>query len=173
MLDFEDIIIILIFGSIGLLMIALGIYLKIVDNKFKKNGIKLNFKVKSVKTENQLSQDGEILGEFYITTFEFMHNDILLEETIQTSKKYKVNSIMPGIYLPEAKLNKISVAGEGFHISSGVEKFLLGIGFSILFYITAALFDFSIKIVMGFTILVALFIFEKVFKLRKRNNNKK
>ena len=173
MFEFEDIMIAVIFCSIGLLLIILGIYLKIVDSKFKKSGVKVDFKVKNVKTEKKLNQDGEVLGEFYITTFEFIYNDQTIEETIQTSHKFKEGAKIPGIYLPTVKLNKISVAGEGFRISSGAEIFLIVFGLFVLFYALAALFNFPIKVVITFTIIGFALFFGGIFILKIINKKNK
>ena len=128
MLIIEKIIISVILGVIGLILISLGIYFKSTGNKFKKQGIKTNFKVKKVLEENKLNQEGIIIGKIYITTFEFNYNGKFMEETISTHKKFTLNEEVTGIYLPTGKLNKISVAKEGFQTSTKATLLLFGLG---------------------------------------------
>ena len=132
MLVLEKIIISLILGIIGLIFVSLGIYFKSTSTKFKKQGIKTTFKVKKVLEENKLDQAGNIIGKIFITTFEFNYNDKTIEETISTHKKFNLNDEIIGIYLPTGKLNKISVAGEGFQISTKATLILIGLGLLLL-----------------------------------------
>lgn len=128
MLIIEKIIISVILIIIGLILISLGIYFKMTSNKFKKDGIKTNFKVKNVLEEDKVNAEGQTIGKLYTTTFEFEYNGKQQEETITTRNKFKTNTSVMGIYLPTGKLNKISVAGEGFQISTKANILLLVIG---------------------------------------------
>lgn len=150
MFDMENIIIILIFGTISLLLISLGIYLKIVTNRFKKDGVKLEFEITDSKTEQQLNEKGEEIGSFYITTIEFTYKGKKQTETLQTRKKIKKGTKIEGIYLPTAKLNKISFANEGYNLNKDIGLSLISIGLSILLL--------TIVIVLKFS-LISLFIF--------------
>lgn len=128
MLLIEKIIISSILGIVGIIFIALGIYFKITSNKFKKEGIKTIFKVKKIKEENQIDAKGNIIGKLYTTTFEFKYNNEVKIETLETHKKFNLKDEVPGIYLPTGKLNKISLAGEGFQISTKANLILIAIG---------------------------------------------
>lgn len=128
MLLIEKVIISSILVIIGLIFISLGIYFKLASNKFKKEGIKTIFKVKKVKEENKVDPEGNTIGKLYITTFEFIYNNETKVETIQTHKKFNLKDEVPGIYLPTGKLNKISIAGEGFQISQKANILLIVIG---------------------------------------------
>lgn len=137
MLLMEKIIISIVLVLVGVILISLGIYFKKTSNKFKKDGIKTNFKVKKVKEENKVDAEGNIIGKIYTTTFEFNYNDKKQTETITTRNKFNLNEEISGIYLPTGKINKISVAGEGFQISTKANISLIVIG--ILFFIIAAI----------------------------------
>lgn len=136
MLLIEKIIISSILGIIGLIFISLGIYFKIASNKFKKEGVKAIFKVKKIKEENKVDTQGNAIGKLYTTTFEFKYNSEIKTETIETHKKFNLKDEVPGIYLPTGKLNKISLAGEGFQISQKANILLIVIGLLFLLIIT-------------------------------------
>ena len=109
----------------------MGIYFKIVACKFKKDGIKTIFKVKDVQVEECYTNNSSS-NEMYITTFEFTYNDQVLQETIQTDKKFELNKEFEGLYLPSGKLTKISVAGEGYKMPKGGDWLVIFIGLLII-----------------------------------------
>ena len=135
MLLIEKIIISTVLILIGLILISLGVYFKKTSNKFKKEGIKTIFKVTKVKEENKVDAEGNTIGKIYSTTFEFDYNNKKHSETINTRNKFELNEEITGIYLPTGKLNKISVAGEGFQISLKANILLMTVG--ILFLLIA------------------------------------
>lgn len=169
MIGFENIIITIIFSGIGLLLIGLGIYLKKVNNNFKSNGIDTDFEVIDVKTESQYDNDNNKIGEFYLTTFKFKYNDNIIKETIQTRHKFKLGITIKGKYLPNAKLNKISVAGEGFSIPTIVPTFMIYLGLIILFILISILLNISIKIIIPIVLILVL----SLIVLVKINNRSK
>lgn len=136
MLLIEKIIISSILGIIGLIFIALGIYFKLTSNKFKKHGIRTIFKVKEATEENKVDSEGNTIGKLYTTTFEFKYNNETKIETIATYKKFNLKDEVPGIYLPAGKLNKISLEGEGFQISTKANILLIILGLLFLFIAT-------------------------------------
>lgn len=138
----------LVLGLIGLAMIFFAIYMKIKDIKFKKNGIPVKLKVKEVKENKYLDENNHEIRNGYTVTFEFVLNGIKKEETVSTTKKFKVNSIKDGIYLEDSKSNNLSVEGEGFFVSKGATIFLISFGIIILFLVSYMIFDFSVKILL-------------------------
>ncbi len=128
----EDLPIIIILVLLGILLIVFGLYLLKVNKNFKNKGIDTKFKVIDLKVESQYDADNNKIGEFYLTTFKFSYNDQELTETIQTRQKFTKDSIIPGKYLPNATINKISVAGEGFSIPNKVSYFLIILGIILL-----------------------------------------
>lgn len=138
----------LVLGLIGLAMIFFAIYMKIKDIKFKKNGIPVKLKVKEVKENKYLAENNHEIRNGYTVIFEFVLNGIKKEETVSTTKKFKVNSIKDGIYLEDSKSNNLSVEGEGFFISKGATIFLISFGIIILFLVSYMIFDFSVKILL-------------------------
>lgn len=138
----------LVLGLIGLAMIFFAIYMKIKDIKFKKNGIPVKLKVKEVKENKYLDENNHEIRNGYTVTFEFVLNGIKKEETVSTTKKFKVNSIKDGIYLEDSKSNNLSVEGEGFFVSKGATIFLISFGIVILFLVSYMIFDFSVKILL-------------------------
>ena len=139
MLLIEKIIIAVVLILIGLILVLLGIYFKKTSNKFKKEGIKTTFKVKEVKEENKVDAEGNTIGKLYTTTFEFNYDNKKQTETITTRNKFNLNEEILGIYLPTGKINKISVAGEGFQISTKANILLIVIGILFLFIATIIL----------------------------------
>lgn len=164
MIMIENIIIITIVITIGLLLIILGTYLKKVINNFKKNGVETDFEVLNVETKSQYDNNNNKIGEFYLTTFKFKYNDKVLKETIQTRHKFKVGITISGKYLPTAKLNKISVAGEGFSIPNNIPKLLIFLGSIIISIPILILLNIPIKIVT-FIILIEFLIFILISRL--------
>lgn len=160
----ENVIIFTVVTTIGLLLIALGVYLKKVINSFKKDGVETDFEVLNVETKNQYDNNDNKIGEFYITTFKFKYNDKVLKETIQTRHKFKVGITIPGKYLPTAKVNKISVAGEGFSIPNNIPKLLIFMGSIIISIPILALLNIPIKIII-FIITMALLLFILISRL--------
>lgn len=138
----------LVLGLIGLAMIFFAIYMKIKDIKFKENGIPVKLKVKEVKENKYLDENNHEIRNGYTVTFEFVLNGIKKEETVSTTKKFKVNSIKDGIYLEDSKSNNLSVEGEGFFVSKGATIFLISFGIVILFLVSYMIFDFSVKILL-------------------------
>lgn len=136
----EDLPIIIILTILGLLLIVFGIYLLKVTKSFKNKGIDTKFKVINTKVESQYDANNNKIGEFYLTTFKFTYDNKELTETIQTRQKFSEDSIIVGKYLPNATLNKISVANEGFSIPNKVSYFIIIIG--ILLLLTAIIFIF-------------------------------
>ncbi len=128
----ELLIVSIVLLGIGIGLIIFGLYLKKVNDNFKNNGVDLSFKVIDVKTEDKLDAENNKIGEFYITTFEFTYEGKTIKESLQTRHKFKKNIEVPGKYLPTAKLNKISVAGEGFFLPPRVPLFLIGFGIFLL-----------------------------------------
>lgn len=170
MIGIEDIIITIVLGGIGLLLIALGIYLRKVNSSFDKDGVPTDFEVVDVKTESQYDNENNKIGEFYLTTFKFKYNDKIIKESIQTRHKFKLGITVPGKYLPTAKLNKISVAGEGFSIPKTVPLFLITLGLIIIFILVSVLLDISLKIVIPVILLLVL-SFIIFTKLTNRNKD--
>lgn len=165
----------LVLGLIGLAMIFFAIYMKIKDIKFKGNGIPVKLKVKEVKENKYLDENNHEIRNGYTVTFEFVLNGIKKEETISTTKKFKVNSIKDGIYLENIKSNNLSVEGEGFFLSKGVTIFLISFGIIILFLVSYMIFDFSVKILLTVIItyigllLGVIYFFPILFPQKKKS----
>lgn len=155
----EDFFITFIFGIIGLLLIVFGIYLKKVNSNFKKNGIDTEFEVINVKVEPKYDPENNKIGEFYLTTFKFKSNDKVIKEEIQTRQKFKVGTTIIGKYLPNASLNKISVANEGFSIPEIIPISLIYLGLILLLILLSILLNISIKIVLPVIIIVIISFF--------------
>lgn len=153
-MQFEDILIIIILFSIGLLLITLGIYLKTIYKKFETKGVTLDFKVKDSKKEDKLDKNNNKVGELYITTFEFLYKEKKYTETINTSKEFEKNKTYSGTYLPNSKLNKISVAGEGFNLKKGGPNFIIFSGTYIILMAIAIMLKLKIEIILITTIIL-------------------
>lgn len=136
----EDLPIIIILTILGLLLIVFGLYLLKVTKNFKNKGIDTKFKVIDIKVESKYDTDNNKIGELYLTTFKFSYDDKELTETIQTRQKFTKDSVILGKYLPDATINKISVAGEGFSIPNKVSYFIIIMG--ILLLLAALIFIF-------------------------------
>ena len=124
----------LILALIGFALIVFTIYMRIKDLKLRKKGKIVKLKVKSIKELKNGNKNNKEFIRGYSTTFEFIDNDIKKEETIPTSKKFKVGSIKKGIFFEDGKANILSVDGEGFYFSKGGELFFISFGFMIILF---------------------------------------
>ena len=164
-----------IFVLIALAMIVFAIYMKIKDIKFRKNGVPVKLKVKEVKEDKYLDENDKEIRGGYIVTFEFLFNGIKKEETMSTTKKFKVGSTKDGIYLEDGKSNTLSVDGEGFYVSKGATIFLISFGMMILFLVGYMIFGFSTKtlltvVIAYFSLLLgALYLFPILFPQKKKS----
>lgn len=157
--NFSTIVLVLI----GLGLIILAIYMKMKDLDFKKNGVPVKLKVKNVEEIFIDGKNGGKIVNGYKTTFEFSYNGNTKEETLDTSKKFKVDSIIKGIYLAKGKRNVLSVQGEGFYLSKGGEIFLIYIGLLMLFVATHLLVGFSLRIVIYAVLIYFILFFGLVY----------
>lgn len=161
----------LVFGLIGLGMIVLAIYMQIKELKLKKKGVPVNLKVKEIKERTNIVNG-------YQTTFEFEYNGDKREETISTSKKFKVGSMKKGIYLANKNSNILSVDGEGFYMAKGGGILLSSFGMLILFLTSSMIFGFPAKIILYvvliyFGILFGILFLYPIISSKKINSKSK
>ena len=127
----EDVIILIILGSIGITLILMGVYVKLLVKQFKENGVKLKFKAVNCKKIENTNQS----KNFYITTFEFTYKDTTLTESIRTKKEFEIGKIYDGIFLPGANYSKISIQAENQSMTNGKEWLFIITGILILTFI--------------------------------------
>ena len=166
-----------IFGVVGLGLIILGIYMRIKDIKFRKNGIPVKLTVKECKKGFFVDENNNDVPRYH-TIFDFEYNGIKKEETIETHKKFKVGSRKEGIYLPGEKRNNLSVDGEGFYLSKGGDLFLVIFGILILFLAINEIFDFSFRsnfiiiVIFSIVILWLVCVYSTIYSKNKNIKNK-
>lgn len=156
MINIEIILILIVLGIVSLISLALGFYLRHVNSSFDKYGVSTLFEVASVKKEDKLDNSNNKVGEVYLTTFKFTYNEQVLEETINTRQNIPVGVKLRGKYLPNATINKISVAGEGFSIPKVVPRFLITLGLISLFILISILIHIPYYIVIPVIIVLVL-----------------
>ena len=161
-MQFEDILLVTILLSIGLILIIVGIYLNKIYKNFKTKGVTVDFKVKESEKEDKLDKNNNKVGEIYITTFEFVYKGKKYNETLNTSKEFEKNKIYSGTYLPNSKLNKISVENEGFNIPKNGAIFIILTGLYII--ILAVLLILKVKLEIILIISTLLFVILKILK---------
>lgn len=172
-------IIILIFILIALAIIVFAIYIKIKDINFRKNAIPVKLKVKEVKENKDLDDNNNEIKNGYITTFEFTLYGNKKEETLTTTKKFKVGAIKNGLYLKNDKSNTLSVEGEGFYVAKGATALLISIGMIILFLMSYIIFKFPVRtllnVIVTYCILLlgTLYFFPILFSQNKQDKIKK
>ena len=86
------------FGIIGIGLIVLTFYVKIIDIKFKKNGVPVKVKVKKCEKIPDMVTSEEVIINGYETVFEFEFKGAIIERKINTAKKYKIGTIKKGIF---------------------------------------------------------------------------
>ena len=153
--SFINALVLILIALIALIILISIIYTQIKVRIFKKNAGAVKVKVKEVKRKE--SYDKTLRG--YDVTFEFEHNGKLKEETIFSSKNFKINSIRDGLYLEGKKKNLLSVEGQGFYVDKGAG--FLGITFAVylLFLIIGVLLNVSTRIIIDSTLLYLLLLF--------------
>lgn len=129
-----------IFGFVGIIFLVIGIYIAYKRISFKKSGIKTIFKVKDVLIEETYDEETGETTQKLQTIFEFIHNGELKEETISTKKEYNIGDEMEGLYLPDAKIDKISMKNEGFRAVNLIEFIFMVIGFAFIIFAIIGLF---------------------------------
>lgn len=153
--NFVGTLIIIPFILIPLLVIVLTIYSQIKVRKFKKNATIVKARVKEVKRiENS---DKTLRG--YDVTFEFEYNGELKNETIFSSKNFKVNSVKDGLYLEGKRSNSLSVEGEGFYVDKGSAFFGITFGIFVIYLVVCSILDVSEKIIIESVLLYLLILF--------------
>ena len=153
--NFVGTLIIIPFIVIPLLVIVLTIYSQIKVRKFKKNATIVKARVKEVKRiENS---DKTLRG--YDVTFEFEYNGELKNETIFSSKNFKVNSVKDGLYLEGKRSNSLSVEGEGFYVDKGSAFFGITFGIFVIYLVVCSILDVSEKIIIESVLLYLLILF--------------
>ena len=153
--NFVGTLIIIPFILIPLLVIVLTIYSQIKVRKFKKNATIVKARVKEVKRiENS---DKTLRG--YDVTFEFEYNGELKDETIFSSKNFKVNSVKDGLYLEGKRSNSLSVEGEGFYVDKGSVFFGITFGIFVIYLVVCSILDVSEKIIIESVLLYLLILF--------------
>ena len=168
---FEFVIGKLLLVLIGGACIVFGVVIKVIDLNFKRKGVKVKLKVKDVE-KNIDSENGK--SEFnngYKTTFIFDYNGKEMEETLITEKRFKKDSILNGVFLPDGKRNRLSVAGEGFYLAQGGDLFLIIFGILVALIGLYVMFDISVKIVIYTVIIFAVLFFIIIRIIIKSNNN--
>ena len=110
---------------VGVLLVALGVYVKYMEINFKKNGVKVRTRVISCE---RISEYNGRPAKGYKTTFEFQLNGENITHTMFTSKKFKEGSVKNGVYLKGKKKNTLSVSGEGFFLAKGGEFVIIAFG---------------------------------------------
>ncbi len=126
---------IIIFGGLGLLIFALGVYVRYKRTHFINDGVKTIFKVKDVIVEETYDEETEETTQKYQTIFEFYYDGKLIEETLETHHEYNIGQEITGAYLPNARIDKIKMPNEGFYATDWAEYVLMGIGLSLMIYI--------------------------------------
>ena len=153
--NFVGTLIIIPFILIPLLVIVLTIYSQIKVRKFKKNATIVKARVKEVKRiENS---DKTLRG--YDVTFEFEYNGELKDETIFSSKNFKVNSVKDGLYLEGKRSNSLSVEGEGFYVDKGSVFFGITFCIFVIYLVVCSILDVSEKIIIESVLLYLLILF--------------
>lgn len=170
MFEIEDIIILITINGVGILLLLLGIYIKVENIKFQKKGKRVPFKVIDSKKEIQLDINNNEVGELYITTFEINYNGEKITETIRTKHKFKKNIEIEGIYLPTGKINKISVATEGYNFQNNGALWASLIG---IWLISVAIhLTFSIALTLNILLLIStviiLIVLSAIMKNKKQ-----
>lgn len=138
----------IILGLIGFALIILAIYMKIKDLKFRKKGKPVKLKVKNIKELKSEDKNNNKIVRGYYTTFEFIDNGVEREETIKTSKRFKIGSVKHGIFLEDGKSSVLSVEGEGFFFAKGGTIFLTSFGMLIILCASQIIFNFPEKILL-------------------------
>lgn len=173
--DFIGILILIPIILAVLIILVLIIHTQIKVRIFKKKATIVKTKVK--KVEEVMNSDNTRRG--YDVTFEFEYNGKLKEETIFSSKKFKVNSTREGLYLEGKKKNLLSVEGEGFYVDKGAGFFGITFAVYIIFLIVGTLLNVSTRIIIGSTLLYLLFLFggltirHLILNKNKKETNKK
>lgn len=130
----------IVFGAVGILFLVVGIYIAYKRISFKKAGVKTIFKVKDVLIEETYDEETGQTTQKLQTIFEFFHNGELKEEIISTKKEYNIGDEMEGLYLPDAKIDKISMKNEGFRAINLIELIFIAIGFAFIIFSIIGLF---------------------------------
>ena len=155
MSNFIGVVIAIPFIVFPLFIIGFAIYMLIKNKKFKKNATIVKTKVK--KVEKVMSPDNTRRG--YKVTFEFEYNGELREETIFSSKRFKVDSVRDALYLEDKKKNILSVEGEGFYGDKGAGFFVITFCMFVLYLVFCAMFNVSKRLILESALLYILFLF--------------
>lgn len=155
MSNFIGVVIAIPFIVFPLFIIGFTIYMLIKNKKFKKNATIVKTKVKEV--EKVMSPDNTRRG--YKVTFEFEYNGELREETIFSSKRFKVDSVRDALYLEGKKKNILSVEGEGFYGDKGAGFFGITFCMFVLYLVFCAMFNVSKRLILESALLYFLLFF--------------
>jgi len=171
--SFINALVLILIALIALIILISIIYTQIKVRIFKKNAGAVKVKVKEVKRKE--SYDKTLRG--YDVTFEFEHNGKLKEETIFSSKNFKINSIRDGLYLEGKKKHLLSVEGEGFYVDKGAGFFGITFALYLIFLIVGVLLNVSTRIIIDSTLLYLLLLFSGLtirhFILNKNKKKRK
>lgn len=151
----------IIFLLLSVAFIVFGIYLEIKHLKIKKHGISTKFKVKACEEDPRYDPNAGAT-ECYRTTFEYNNNSNLDEQSIITLKKFKVGSIVDGVYLNDGNIEKIYITGEGYQKRSGglyLSYFGLMILIIMILYFLQVTTLVMIMSFLGLAILFVIFAF--------------
>ena len=155
MSNFIEVVIAIPFIVFPLFIIGFTIYMLIKNKKFKKNATIVKTKVK--KVEKVMSPDNT--RRCYKVTFEFEYKGELREETIFSSKRFKVDSVRDALYLEDKKKNILSVEGEGFYGDKGAGFFVITFCMFVLYLVFCAMFNVSKRLILESALLYILFLF--------------
>lgn len=155
MSNFIEVVIAIPFIVFPLFIIGFTIYMLIKNKKFKKNATIVKTKVKEV--EKVMNPDNTCRG--YKVTFEFEYNGELREETIFSSKRFKIDSVRDALYLEDKKKNILSVEGEGFYGDKGAGFFVITFCMFVLYLVFCAMFNVSKRLILESALLYILFLF--------------
>lgn len=157
--NFIDALFLILIALVVFIILISIIYTQIKVRIFKKNAVVVKVKVKDSKRKE--SYDKTLRG--YDVTFEFELNGKLKEETIFSSKNFKINSIIEGLYLEGKKKNLLSVEGQGFYVDKGAGFFGITFAVFVLFLIVCAMFNVSWQIIIYSSLFYLLLLFCGIF----------
>lgn len=119
---------IMVIGIPGILFFLIGLYVHKKRIDFERKGIPTTFTVKDVIVEETYDEELDKTTKKFKTIFEFTHNRELLEETLDTKKEYEIGQMIEGVYIPNTKIDNITMKDAGFYAKKNMEYVVMGIG---------------------------------------------
>lgn len=157
----------IVFFLVGVFFIVAAIYIKYVAKQYEKYAVEVKATVKKVEEIYRADENGNKILVGYNTTFQFVRNGEIKEQTLISDRRFKLEGVYEGVYLDKPKVGIVSgglsVGGVGFYKAEGGEIILIAFGLMAIFACFVYWFNLGIQFILVGIIIFIIIIFGYIY----------